>query len=110
VVESVQRAGLAIPLRNIFAGARGGFLSPAAWNAAAAYVSLWRALRSFPVTRAPGLRPGYLEFVDRTVRGPLEKIYRGAFRAEEADLYRGALERTRALASWILAPIEADAA
>jgi hypothetical protein len=110
LVESVQRAGLAIPLRDIFAGARGAVFSPRAWKAAAAYVALWRALRALPVPPAPGLRSGYLEFVDATVRGPVEKIYRGAFRAEEAGLYRGALERTRALASWILAPLEADAA
>jgi hypothetical protein len=102
LVESVQRIGLAIPLRDIFAGTRRAALSPRAWKAAAAYVALWRRLRAWPVPPAPGLRPGYFEFVDETVRGP--------FRMEEAGLYRGTLARTRALASWILALIEADAA
>ena len=58
----------------------------------------------------PGLRPGYLEFVDGTVRGPVEEIYRRSFRAEEDGGSAAAHARTRELASWIVAPLEIDAA
>lgn len=110
IVEGVQRAGLARLVRSVFAGTRGSVLSPKAWRAAAACAALWKALRALPVPPAPGLRPGYLEFVDRTVRGPVGEIYRRAFRTEDDAISSAALARTRALASWIVAPIEIDAA
>jgi hypothetical protein len=110
IVDAVQRAGLARLMRSIFAGTPRSVLSPKAWKAAGACAVLWKALRAVPVPPAPGLRPGYLEFVDRTVRGPVGEIYRLAFPTEDEGLYAAGLARTCALASWIVTPLEIDAA
>jgi len=110
VADAVQRAGPARLVRSIFAGTPRLVLSPGAWKAAGACLALWKGLRAVPVPPAPGLRPDYLEFVDPTVRGPVEEIYRGAFRTEDDGGSAAALARTRALASWIVAPLGIDAA
>jgi len=95
--------------RRLIAGDPRRVLDPGLLRALRAYRALRRRLGAQGTPPpALGYRRAYLALVDARHRDRLAAIFDGAFRAADADDDAAALGRTRALADWITAPLQAE--
>jgi hypothetical protein len=93
--------------RRLIGGDPRRVLDPGLLRALRAYRALRRRLGAQGAPPALGYRRAYLALVDERYRDRLSAIFDGAFRAADADEDAAALARTRALADWIAAPLQA---